>query len=131
MDNDILPIVLFIIVGGCILVPIYLRYLTNIKKMETLLKLAESGADIKADTVKLLSTQAGPINDLRRGAIFIAISLPIILGLSLGQNYVEAAVFGGIPLCIGLAYMIVLKYGYNMVSRSAPNSEVDPQRDSF
>jgi len=54
VDNNLIPIVLFIIVGGCILVPIYLRYLTNIKKMETLLKLAESGADIKEDTVERL-----------------------------------------------------------------------------
>jgi hypothetical protein len=45
---------------------------------------------------------------LRRGVIFIALSLPIIFSLVIGENYQEAAIFGGIALCAGLAYLLVL-----------------------
>lgn len=111
MGETLIPISAFILIGLCILIPVYLRYLANIKKMETLVKLAESGVDIKAGTSNLLNQESGVNSDLRRGAIFIAISLPIILSLSLGEDYQEAAIFGGIPLCIGLAYLLVMRFG--------------------
>ncbi|MBU2099482.1 MAG: hypothetical protein KKD00_12020 [Gammaproteobacteria bacterium] len=111
MDDTLIPMTLFILIGLCVLIPFYLRYLTNIKKMETLIKLAESGVDLKAWPSNLLSQEPATNSDLRRGAIFIALSLPIILSLTIAEDYQEAALFGGIPLCIGLAYLLVMKFG--------------------
>lgn len=129
MGETLIPITAFILIGLCVLIPFYLRYLTNIKKMETLIKLAESGIDIKSGVANLLVQESGSQSDLRRGTIFIALSLPIILSLSMGEDYQEAAIFGGIPLCIGLAYLLVMKFG----KRTDQNTALTQQSpgDSF
>ncbi|MDP2283540.1 MAG: DUF6249 domain-containing protein [Pseudohongiella sp.] len=111
MTDDLVPIVALIVLGSCILIPFYLRYLTGIKKMETLVKLAESGTEFKADTLNLLSREAGPVTDFRRGAIFIAISLPIIISLLIAGKYELAVLLGGIPLCVGIAFLLAIKFG--------------------
>lgn len=127
MGGDVVGVVLFIVIGLCILVPFYLAYLNNVKKMETLIKLAENGVDIKSGTTNLLTQEPGSLSDLRRGVIFIALSLPIMLSLLIGEDYQEAAFFGGIPLCIGLAYLLVVKVGRqsNLTSVAKPQGSED------
>lgn len=109
MQDTLVPIAFFILVGLCVLVPFYLRYLTNTRKMDTLVKLAEHGTVIQADSMQMFNQESRPVNDLRRGALFIALSLPIIASLSIGGDVREAILFGGIPLCIGIAYLLVMK----------------------
>jgi hypothetical protein len=129
MGDNLIPIVAVLIVGLCVIIPFYLHYQAKIKKMETLVKLAENGVDIKTGIQSLLSTGTSSDSDLRRGLIFIALSLPITLSLMIGGFIQEAAIFGGIPFCIGLAYLLMLKLG----SQSKPSPE--PRRltseDSF
>ncbi|MDO8908076.1 MAG: hypothetical protein Q7W55_06205 [Pseudohongiella sp.] len=129
MSENIVAIIAMLAATLCILIPFYLRHLNNIKKLETLVKLAEGGFDFKTGTVNLFNQESGPLSDLRRGAIFIALSLPIIVSLAIGGFYQEAAIFGGIPLAIGAAYLFVLKFG----KRVEPRYESAPQNsgDSF
>lgn len=110
MSDDLVPVIALIILGACILIPFYLRYLTGVKKMDTLVKLAESGTEFKADTLNLLSRESGPVTDFRRGIIFIAISLPVILSLLITARYELAVLLGGIPLCVGIAFLLAIKY---------------------
>lgn len=79
--------------------------------METLVKLAENGTDINADTLSLFSRETGPVNDFRRGVIFIAISIPVIISLLIAERYDLAVLLGGIPLCVGAAFLLVNRYG--------------------
>lgn len=126
MGDSVVGAILFIVIGLCILIPFYLAYLNNVKKMDTLIKLAENGVDIRAGTSSLLSQEPGTTSYLRRGVIFIALSLPIILSLVIGKDYQEAAFFGGVPLCIGLAYLLVVKLSkQNKTSFSQPQSPGD------
>lgn len=129
MGDSLVGVVLFIVIGLCILVPFYLAYLNNVKKMETLIKLAEHGVDIKSGTTNLLTQEHGTLSDLRRGVIFIALSLPIILSLVISGDYQEAAFFGGIPLSIGMAYLLVAKFGRQ--SRLTSQSGSQSSEDSF
>jgi hypothetical protein len=55
--------------------------------METQVKLAENGTDIKADRLSLLSRETGPVSDFRRGAIFIAISIPVTISRLIIERY--------------------------------------------
>lgn len=111
--EDWIAIVLFLCTAACIIVPFYLRYLTRVKRMDTIIKLAENGGEVKAEMIKMLGYEGGPTNDMRKGLVFIAISLPTLLGFMLAGKFQMAAFIGGIPLCVGLAYLAVMKYGYN------------------
>lgn len=111
MSEELVPIVALIVIGSCVLIPFYLRYLTGVKRMETLVKLAENGTDINADTLSLFSRETGPVNDFRRGVIFIAISIPVIISLLIAERYDLAVLLGGIPLCVGAAFLLVNRYG--------------------
>ncbi len=125
MQETIIPILAITVFGLCVLVPFYLRYLTHIRRMETLVKLAEHGADIKADSMKMFNQESSPVNDMRRGALFIALSLPIIASLIIGGDAQEAILFGGIPLCIGIAYLLVMKYDKRQTATPANSQSGD------
>jgi len=78
--------------------------------------------------LNLLRQDPSASSDLRRGIIFIALSLPIIFSLVIGGNYQEAAIFGGMPLCVGLAYLLVRKLGKRELSvytTESKNSEIN------
>jgi hypothetical protein len=119
MSEELIPIVALIVTGCCVLIPFYLRYLTGVKKMETLVKLAENGTDIKADTLSLLSRETGPVTDFRRGVIFIAISIPVTASLLIVERYELAVLLGGIPLCVGTAFLLVIRYGRQAIANHA------------
>ncbi len=119
MSEELIPIVALIVIGCCVLVPLYLRYLTAVKKMETLLKLTENGTDIKDETLSLLSRETGPITDFRRGVIFIAISIPVTASLLIVERYELAVLLGGIPLCVGGAFLLVIRYGRQASTKQA------------
>lgn len=110
MQDTIIPIFAITVFGLCVLVPFYLRYKAQIHKLDTLVKLAEHGADIKADPMEIFRQESSPVSDMRRGALFIAISLPVAGSLLMRGDFPEAILFGGIPLCIGIAYLLVMKY---------------------
>jgi hypothetical protein len=74
-------------------------------------KLAENGTDIKADTISLLSRETGPVTDFRRGVIFIAIGIPVTASLLIVERYELAVLLGGVPLCVGAAFLLVIRYG--------------------
>jgi hypothetical protein len=119
--DALVPIILFLAITACIIVPVYLRYKTRVKKMETVVKLAESGVEVKAEMIKMLGQEGGPVSDLRKGLIFIAIAIPVSSGLLIEGQVAIAAVLGGVPHCVGLAYLAVRKYGYTDDSMKEPN----------
>lgn len=119
MSQELVPIVALIVLGGCILIPFYLRHLTGVKKLETLVKLAENGTNVNADTLSLLSRETGPVNDFRRGVIFIAISIPVIISLLISERYDLAILLGGIPLCVGAAFLMINRYGHHTNANEA------------
>jgi hypothetical protein len=122
MEDTLVPIALFLVIAACIIVPVYLRYKTRVRKMQTIVKLAESGGVVNTDMIKMLGQEGGPVSDLRKGLIFIAIAIPVLLGLLIQGEYAIAVVLGGVPLCVGLAYLVVMKYGYTDDSTKEPNT---------
>ena len=111
MNEAMIPIVLFLVTGACIMLPVYLRYLTRNKELDTLSKLAESSEEIRTDILKFMQhpTMSTPRNDLRKGLIFLAISIPVILGGLVHGEVMVSIVLGGIPLLVGLAYVYMAK----------------------
>ena len=89
-----------------------LFYLHKIKtkKMDTLLKLVELGGNVDPDMMKMLSDGGGNYKtDYKIGMIWLALGVPVSLGIWLESGY-EEAVFGTIAIFIGIAFLISGKY---------------------
>jgi len=126
MDGNWVAIVLFLATTACIVVFLYLRYLARTRKMETIVQLAEKGVDVSEDTLRMMSQEGGPVSDLRRGVIFISISIPIIIACLIAGDVLRAVILGGIPLSVGMAYLVVLKFGYRDNGRPESQQETLP-----
>lgn len=89
-----------------------LFYLHKIKtaKMDTLLKLVELGGNVDPDMMKMLGEGGGNYKtDYKIGMIWLALGVPITLGIWFESGY-EEAVFGTIAIFIGIAFLISGKY---------------------
>ncbi len=85
------------------------------KKMDTLVKLIEHGAEVDPELLKMLDEPSGPKADLRKGVVWLAIGIPLTVALFFvnGGEEWEVGLFGLIPVFIGIAYLIVMKYGHD------------------
>ena len=84
-------------------------YKLRARQMSALEKLSEQGVPLDAETVKLLTMGSTSYKtDYKWGLLWLALGLPVTLGL-----WVEAgskdAVWGLIPICIGIAFLIAGK----------------------
>lgn len=114
MGNEIWVAIAFIFFPSVtIMTSMYLRHRQRIKELETLVKLAEGGQDIKLDMLTLLQQASAtpaserPRNDKRRGLIFVATGIPLSLSLLIGANYIEAILFGGTAILVGVAFLLM------------------------
>jgi len=105
-------------VGGPVLA-IYLLLLFSdkktAKKMDTLVKIVEHGGNLEPGMLEMLNEPSGPAADLRKGLIWLAIGIPLTLGIALSEGGTEW-VFGLIPVFIGGAYLIVMKVDVEKLS---------------
>ena len=85
------------------------------KKMDTLVKLIEHGTEVDPELLKMLGEPSGPKADLRKGVVWLAIGIPLTVALFFvnGGEEWEVGLFGFIPVFIGIAYLIVMKYGHD------------------
>lgn len=79
-------------------------------KLDALVKITEQGGELRPELLERLSAGAGPAADLRKGLIWLAIGIPLTVGIALNEGWDEA-LFGSIPVFIGLAYLVVMVYG--------------------
>ncbi len=78
-------------------------------KMDALVKLAEQGAPIDAEMLKLLGDGAATYKtDYRWGLLWLAIGIPTTLGLWVRVG-ADQAIWGLIPVFIGFAFLIAGK----------------------
>ena len=79
MSEHWVPVSLFFFstVSCCLIVYWWIKL--KEKKLETIVKIVESGDEVKPEMIRLLGQKSGPINDLRKGLIWLAIGLPLTL----------------------------------------------------
>ncbi|NQV69286.1 MAG: hypothetical protein HQ498_04600 [Pseudohongiella sp.] len=83
---------------------------TKAKKMDTLIKVVELGGNVDAETLKMLSDGGGNHKaDYKSGLIWLAIGVPLATGIWM-ESGIEEAVFGAIPMFVGIAFLIAGKY---------------------
>ena len=78
------------------------------KKLDTLVKIVEHGGKLEPEMLEMLNEPIGPDADLRKGLIWLAVGIPLTMGLAMTNDDVPW-VFGLIPVFIGGAYLILMK----------------------
>ncbi|MCB1665657.1 MAG: hypothetical protein KDI28_07730 [Pseudomonadales bacterium] len=112
--QELIAIVLFLVIGGCVALPIYLNYRIRSKELDTLMKLAEGGGDVQSMVDSLMRRHDTTRSDKRKGLLLLAVAIPLIaIGIIEAEVYI-ALMFGGIPLLVGLAYLLMAKSGKSM-----------------
>jgi len=82
------------------------------KKLDTLVKIVELGGKVEPEMLEMLNEPIGPDADLRKGLIWLAVGIPLTLGLMMtGEG--APWVFGLIPVFVGAAYLILMKIAVN------------------
>ena len=80
------------------------------KKMDTLVKLVELGGNVDPDMMKMLNEGSGGYKlDYKWGLVWLAIGIPVTLGIWITAS-ASGAVWGLIPVFIGIAFIISGKY---------------------
>ena len=89
---------------------LYFIHRVKAKRLDTIVKVIELGGTVDAETMKALSaTNSGFKTDYKYGLVWLAIGIPLFVGIWLESSLSEA-VFGSIPALIGVAYLISGKY---------------------
>lgn len=102
-------ITIFGVLPACVL---YFIHRMKAKKLDTIIKVVELGGTVDPDMMKMLSdsnTGASYKADYKYGLIWLAIGIPLCAGIGLESGMGEA-IFGSIPLLIGVAYLISGKF---------------------
>jgi len=80
------------------------------KKLDSIVKVVELGGSVDPEMMKMLGSRHESFKtDYKYGLIWLAIGIPVFLGLWL-ESGTSQAVFGSIPALIGIAYVISGKY---------------------
>ena len=82
------------------------------KKLDTLVKIVELGGKVEPEMLEMLNEPIGPDADLRKGLIWLAVGIPVTLGLLVNGDD-SPWVFGLVPVFIGAAYLILMKIALN------------------
>lgn len=112
MEGEVLIPLLGIIFSLGVL-PFSILYFINrahVKRLDTIIKVVELGGTLDPEMMKMLTgTNPSYKTDYKYGLIWLAIGLPIFVGIWLESGASEA-IFGSIPALIGVAYIISGKY---------------------
>ena len=108
MNEAFISIIAIILIFG-VLPAVTLYYLNKMKskKYATLIKLAEIGGAVDPEMLKMLESGGvtGYKSDYRLGLIWLAIGIPITLGVMTAPD-AEGVAFTLIPMFVGIAYLI-------------------------
>lgn len=109
MTDDLIPIVLFLTIGGVVSLIYYFRYRTRQAIQQTVRTALEQGQTLTPEVLEGLTDSLQSRNaDLRRGVISITIGIAIFaFGNLVGEEDARAPLMAisAFPTLIGLAYL--------------------------
>lgn len=110
---DLIPIVLFIVLGTIVLGYFYWNHKNRLTIMKTVEKAMDQGKELTPELLVQLGAAGNPrIRDMRRGIVFLSLG---IAGLLCSLFFGDAEVVNGIragsvfPLMLGLGFLLVWK----------------------
>ena len=113
MSGEMVPVVLFIVIGIAVLGYFYWNHKNRASIMETVQKAIDHGGELSPDLLKQLGASADPkFRDMRRGIVFLFLG---VAGLLCSLFFNDADVVNGIragsvfPTMLGLGFLLVWK----------------------
>lgn len=107
--DDLIPIVLFLTIGGVFALAFYFRYRSRHDVQTTVRAAIERGDPLSPEIIETLATSiASPHADLRRGIISLALGAAVyLMAILIGEPDAEGplAALAMFPLLLGLAYL--------------------------
>jgi hypothetical protein len=113
MADEMIPIVLFIVLGIAVLGYFYWNYQNRLTIMKTVEKAMDQGKELTPELLVQLGAAGNPrIRDMRRGVVFLSLG---VAGILCSMFFVDPDVTNGIragavfPLMLGVGFLIVWK----------------------
>ena len=113
MNENMIPIVMFIVFGICIIAFYYFNHKNRLSVMDTVQKAIETGSELNPELLAQLGAAVNPrVRDLRRGIVFLSLGIAGLLcsffvDISEVVNGIRAgSVF---PLLLGAGFLLVWK----------------------
>jgi len=111
--EELIPIVLFLVIGVVTLGYFYWNYRNRLAVMDTVQKAIETGGDFGPELLAQLGAAVNPrVRDLRRGVLFLALGLAgLLCSLFFNDPDVVAGIRAGsvFPLLLGGGFLLVWK----------------------
>jgi hypothetical protein len=113
MAGELIPIVMFIVIGIAILGYFYWNHKNRASIMKTVQKAIDKGGELTPELLKQLGASADPrARDMRRGIIFLSLGIGgLLCSLFFGDPEVINGIRAGsvFPLMLGLGFLLVWK----------------------
>jgi hypothetical protein len=113
MGGEMIPIVLFIVIGAAVLGYFYWNHKNRLSIMDTVQKAIDKGGDLTPELLTQLGAAGNPrFRDMRRGVVFLSLG---VAGLLCSMFFPDPDVVNGIragsvfPLMLGVGFLIVWK----------------------
>ena len=111
MNEQMIPIVMFIVIGFAVLGYFYFNHKNRSSIMETVQKAIDQGGDLTPELLTQLGATGNPrIRDMRRGIVFLSLG---VAGLLCSMFFPDPDVVNGIragsvfPLMLGIGFLLV------------------------
>ena len=113
MNAELIPIVLFVVIGIVVIGYFYWNHKNRASIMKTVQKAIDKGGDLTPELLTQLGATGNPrIRDMRRGIVFLSLG---VAGLLCSMFFLDPEVVNGIragsvfPLMLGIGFLIVWK----------------------
>lgn len=111
MIEELIPIVMFVVIGIVLGLFYYFRYRTRTEMQRTVRIALERGQDLSPELIDRLGEQRhSPTSDLRRGMIAVALAIALVIfGFILDEAEAVRPLIATamLPLFVGLAYLVL------------------------
>ena len=102
---DLVPIVLFLVIGVVLVAFFYFRYRARQEVQHTVRLAVEQGKELTPELLETIGTEAaGGVRDLRKGVIWLALAVALALMAWIHDEF-EMLGVASLPLMLGIAYL--------------------------